>query len=355
MEHKGREIQYDYLRALAVFCIILVHSIPAETLNSRQWLFSAASQPVLLSFVGIFFMLSGLFLLSSPAKDILGFYWNRFQTIFVPFVFYSGIYYWYYRIYLGKEEIRWTEHLGAFLKDFITGNIPMAPHLWFMYVMMALYLCAPFLARMMKSLSDRELKIFLVLILIVQGLCTYLPALGLEVGQSLQYMIFKGWLLYFVLGYACKRLYGKSPYLPFALLGIAGFGITMFQKYRTPFFTPGIHDLAFTMIAMAVAFFMFFECYGKWSTPVLAKIAGFVCKYSYSVYLIHYLVLGQFVRQWVDKTFLRHYYLPKILCVSGLTFLASLITAWILDETIVKLLKKVIGMRKRRMRYGSEK
>lgn len=343
MAFKKREIQYDYLRTIAVFAIIMVHAVPSEAVNSRQWLFSAALMPVLLAFVGIYFMLSGLFLLKSGTEDILAFYWNRFRAVFIPFACYSGIYYWYYKIYLGEDRLRWQDHLADFLKELFTGTIPMAPHMWFMYVIMALYLCAPFLARMLKTLSDKELKIFLVLMLIVQGALTYLPALGLAVGESLQYMVFKGWLIYFVLGYACKRLFHHSRYLPFAVLGIVGFCITMFQKCFTPSFTPGIHDLAPTMTAMAAAIFLFFEIFGNVRIPVLAKAAGFISRYSYSIYLIHYLILGQAVRGLVETTFIRHYYVPRILCETALTFLFSLAVSWILDETIIRLLKNAAG------------
>ena len=339
---RKREVKYDYLRTFAVFAIIMIHAIPAETLNYRQWLFTAALFPVLLSFVGIYFMLSGLFLLKSGTEDIPSFYYSRFQTIFIPFACYSGIYYWYYEIHLREEPLKWQEHLAAFGKGLFTGTIPMTPHLWFMYVIMALYLCAPFLARMMKAMSDRDLKIFLALMVIVQGICIYFPSFGLDMGGSLQYMIFKGWLIYFVLGYALKRLYGNSRYLPFGILGMAGFCITMVQKCFTPAFTPGIHDLAPTMIAIAAAVFLFFERFGDIKTPVLAKAAGHISRYSYSIYLIHYLVLGQAARGLVEKTFIRHYYVPRILCETVLTFLISLAAAWIIDGTIGKLLKKAV-------------
>ncbi len=341
---KKREVKYDYLRTIAVFAIIMIHAVPSETLNYRQWLFSAALLPVLLSFVGIYFMLSGLFLLKSGTEDIPGFYRSRFQTIFIPFAYYSGIYYWYYEIHLRQEPLRWQEHLAAFGKGLFTGTIPMTPHLWFMYVIMALYLCAPFLARMMKAMSHKDLKIFLVLMIVVQGISTYLPAFGLDLGGSLQYMIFKGWLLYFVLGYALKRLYGSSRYLPFGILGIAGFGITMVQKCFIPSVTPGIHDLALTMVAMAAAVFLFFEHFGDIKVPGLAKLAGYISSYSYSIYLIHYLVLGQVVRGLVEMTFIKHYFVPKILLETVLTFLISMAAAWIIDGTIGKLFKKAMDL-----------
>lgn len=351
MEPKKREVKYDYLRSVAVVAIIMVHAIPAETVNFRQWLFSQALLPVLLSFVGIYFMLSGLFYLKSGTENIRGFYRSRFQTVFIPFACYNGIYYWYYNIYLGEESLGWNKHLLAFIKDLFTGTIPMAPHMWFMYVIMALYLCAPFLARMMKAMSDRDLKILLVLMVIVQGICTYVPALGLEVGENLQYMVFKGWMIYFVLGYGLKRLYGGRSYVPFGILGIAGFFITMFQKCFTPSFTPGIHDLAPTMVAMSAAIFLFFEHFGTVKAPALIKMLSNISRYSYSVYLIHYLILGQIVRGVVEKTFVRHYYLPKILCETVLTFFISLAVAWIIDKTLGTLIKKTIGaVRGTRMR-----
>ena len=343
MEHKKREIQYDYLRALAVFAVIMVHAIPGETVNSRQWLFSAALTPVLLAFVGIYFMISGLFILKFGTEDIPGFYRNRFRAIFIPFACYSGIYYWYYKIYLGEDRLTWQGHLGAFAKELLTGTIPMAPHLWFMYAIMALYLCAPFLSRMLKAMSDKELKLFLALVLIVQACLTYLPSLGMEVGESLEYVIFKGWFIYFILGYACSRLYRKGTYLPFALLGIAGFAITMIQKCFTPSFTPGVHDMAPTMTAMTVAVFLLFEELGNRRLPVLAEAAGFISRHSFSVYLIHYLVLGQIAEKLVEMTPIRHFYVPKILCSTVLTFLISLALSWILDETVIRLLKRGAG------------
>ncbi|WP_394522763.1 acyltransferase [Lacrimispora sp. JR3] len=358
---KKREVKYDYLRTLAVFAIIMVHAIPAETVNSKQWLFSAALTPVLLAFVGIYFMLSGLFLLQSGTENIKEFYWKRFCTIFIPFACYSGIYYWYYNSYLSLEPVPWYEQVANFFHALFTETIPMAPHLWFMYVIMALYLCAPFLARMFHAMTDRELKVFLGLILLIQGVRTYLPAFGFEVGPGLDDMIFKGWLIYFVLGYICKRLYRSISYLPFAILGAAGFGVTMFQKCVTPSFTPGIHDMALTMIAMSVSIFLFFELLGDVKIPVFMNIAGLISRYSYSVYLIHYLVLGQIVNEVTEKTVFRHYYVPGILFKTGLTFIISLAAAVLFDETVIKVLKKLAEAvwnrrtkRKRRYENGSE-
>nr|WP_288825277.1 acyltransferase [uncultured Clostridium sp.] len=344
MERKNREIQYDYLRVIAVIAIIMVHSIPAEAANDKQWFFSAAFMPVLLSFVGIYFMLSGLFILDHGTENILAFYINRFRTIVIPFGFYTGIYYFYYNVYLGQEKLTAVEHMKAWFLGWLTETTPMAPHMWFMYVILALYLCAPFLSRMLRAMNDHELKIFLAMILIIQSLLVYLRPLGFLAEESFQYMIFKGWLIYFVLGYSLKRLYHNSRYLPFAAAGLAGFALTMFQKCFTPSFTPGIHDLAPTVTAIASSIFLFFEFYGNVSIPLITKACGFISRHSYSVYLIHYLVLGQVSAVIIEKTWIRHFYVPKILCLTALTLLISLVVAWLLDETVLKLLKRIMEL-----------
>ena len=338
---KKREIKYDYLRAIAVLAIMMVHAIPSEAANGKQWWFAAAVIPVLLSFVGIYFMLSGLFLLESGNGSISEFYRKRFRNIGIPFLFFSLVYY-SYDSYISNSGLAWWGHIGEFLKDFLNGTVPLADHMWFMYVIIALYICTPFLARLMKSLSDRELKYFLILMFSIQALMIYLTAFGIELGGILQYMVFKGWLLYFVLGYALRRLGSRKAYPWFVLAGVSGFVITLLQKGLTPWFTPGIHDLAPTMFAMAAAIFLFFEYYGDWNGRVMKEAACWLSRHSYSAYLIHYLVLKKFAVDFVGKTNVRHFYIPTIACVTLLTAVLSFGIAFVLDETILKWIQNAI-------------
>lgn len=336
---RKREVKYDYLRAVAVFAIIAVHAVPAEVQNDRQWWFASAVLPVLLSFVGIYFMLSGMFLLEAGTEDIPAFYRNRIRNIVIPFVLYSVIYYGY-DLYVSKSSLPWWEHIPRFLKQFLTGTIPLTDHMWFMYVIIALYLCTPFLARMLNAMSDRELKWLLAVMLTVQGLITYLTVFGIDMGGILQYMVFKGWLIYFVLGYSFRRLFVRSQFKWFALLGAAGFGITLLQKRFTPAFVPGIHDLALTMIAMAAAVFLFFEYYGNWKNRTLGKIASWLSRHSYSAYLIHYLVLRQLVMGLIEKTNIRHFYIQKTVSITLLTAVISFAIAFVLDGTVIRWLQR---------------
>lgn len=338
---KEREIKYDFLRAVAVLAIIMVHAIPAVSVNDKQWWFAAVMQPLLLCFVGIYFMLSGLFLLDSATGDITQFYKKRVKVIVIPFFFFSVLYYLFY-VSRSQEVLSWWEYPVEFLRDFFSGTVPMADHMWFMYVIIALYLCTPFLARMMKAMNDKELKYFILLILGVQTLTNYAGGFGIGLDQILDYMVFKGWLIYYVLGYALKRLFKREEFKWFALAGIVGLALTLLQKRFTPGFVPGIHDLAPTMIAMSAAVFLLFECYGNLKCKAARTAAVWMSRHSYSAYLAHYLILKAAAELLVDQTVVRHFYVPRIVCATLLTAILSFAAAWILDSTVIRWLQNLI-------------
>ena len=77
--------------------------------NDKQWWFAAVMQPLLLSFVGIYFMLSGLFLLDSATGDITQFYKKRVKVIVIPFLFFSLLYYLFY-VSRSQEVLSWWEY-----------------------------------------------------------------------------------------------------------------------------------------------------------------------------------------------------------------------------------------------------
>ena len=143
---------------------------------------------------------------------------------------------------------------------------------------------------MMKAMNDKELRYFILLILGVQTVTNYAGGFGIGLDQILDYMVFKGWLIYYVLGYALKRLSKREEFKWFALAGFVGLALTLLQKRFTPGFVPGIHDLAPTMIAMSAAVFLLFERYGNLKCKAARTVAVWMSLHSYSAYLAHYLI-----------------------------------------------------------------
>ena len=69
-----RTPKYDVLRLLSLFSILMVHAMPVETSTRTEWYFNIITTPILLSFVGIYFMMSGMFLLERGTERIGAFY-----------------------------------------------------------------------------------------------------------------------------------------------------------------------------------------------------------------------------------------------------------------------------------------
>ena len=87
--------------------------------------------PFLLSFVGIYFMLSGMFLLEHGTERIGEFYRKRFITVGIPFLVYGLIYYCY-NVHADGVVLPVWKHAGRYLAQVLTAGLPRAGHMWFM-------------------------------------------------------------------------------------------------------------------------------------------------------------------------------------------------------------------------------
>ena len=132
----------------------------SESGDTCAWLVSAFYREFSSTAVPLFVMISGALLLQRRDEP-LPFYRKRFGKVLTPFLAWSCIYiicYWLIGHTLADgTSITLSSSVGAIL----SGNV--STHLWFMYIIMALYLVAPFLAVFVHNASKNMLFIFLVL------------------------------------------------------------------------------------------------------------------------------------------------------------------------------------------------
>ncbi|MGN0372884.1 MAG: acyltransferase [Enterocloster sp.] len=343
-----RRASYDCLRATAVLAILMVHAMPVEVNGSCQWWFNSIMTPVLLSFVGIYFMLSGLFLLERGTEDMGQFYKKRFIAVGVPFLVYDFVHYCYnlyVDVYLneGFRGILNTGifgHLFRFLYQVFTAQVARGGHLWFMYALAAFYICAPFLSRMLKNMTDRELKIFLVIMMVLPGLEVAGEIAGVNITPWTQYVLYTGWAYYFVLGYGLKRLCSRSQYPLILILAFLGLAFDVAQKRLFPWWVPQNPHKSPAMVFICAAIFLLFEFYGEKIPAFAGKIGVFVSRYSYSIYLIHFLILSYYVTPVLVKDLLARHYILGTLVSTAVTFVLSLAASLVLDNLAVKPLQK---------------
>jgi surface polysaccharide O-acyltransferase-like enzyme len=125
-------------------------------------------------------MISGFFLF--PIGNERKFYKKRFTRVGIPFVVWCVIYAFYY-------YAQGTNSLRATLLNI--SHIPLnygteVGHLWFVYMLMAIYLIAPVLSPWIISASRRSMELFLLLC----GMTLLLPFIHLFVPHVRAYSNF---------------------------------------------------------------------------------------------------------------------------------------------------------------------
>jgi len=90
-----------------------------------------------------------------------------------------------------------------------TGTATGAYHLWYMYMLIGLYASVPFLARMLKAMSERDVFYLIILsfVLVVIPGTLASDKLGFSYFQSYSFIV-QAWLLYAVLGYWLHKYSG---------------------------------------------------------------------------------------------------------------------------------------------------
>ncbi|MCD8083995.1 MAG: acyltransferase [Clostridiales bacterium] len=336
----SRSVRYDLLRALSVLAILTAHAMPSATVGFYQWLINRLLIPVLSSFVGIYFMLSGMFLLEQGNDDIGAFYRKRFLSVGIPFLVYDYIYYAYH-IFTDGPGLWQLLNLPRFLLLSVTAQIPGAGHLWFMYALFAFYLCTPFLARMMKALNDRDLKILLLLMAALSSLDVLGEITGYRITPWQQYILYTGWVYYYLLGYGLRRLSSKKQIPCFLLLCVVGLCFELWRYFGIPDWIPENPHKSPVRIVLSIAIFLIFEHYGDQIPARLAQIAAMISRRSYSIYLIHFLILSCFVQPVLIRDLPTRHYLSGTLLSAAITFFLSLTVGFFVDKGIVEPLQKL--------------
>lgn len=275
------------LRALACFYVVLAHS--AEYLFgsfSPRWLaaicYDALSRPS----VPIFLMITG-FLLLDREEPIDRFYRKRFTRMVVPFLFYCVLYLvidrvsihsWLYRIYIGS----------------------VAPHFWYIYELIGIYLFMPFLRKIFIHSTTTERLIYAGFWIVWS---IFFPTIqkfyGLTNNPIIIYHLdkFTGYVGYVFIG-ACFKQYtrvSKPAMLALYLLG-AGCVVALFYHYSI------VPQIFYTLFIENLSPFLFLAACGLFCWLKDARITycrGLILaisESSYGIYMLHFVFVSSLYR-----------------------------------------------------------
>lgn len=330
-----REVCWDYLRVLAALLVILAHACsPMVDLADADWkrLLLVCGLTLGLSCNVIYVMLSGALLLGSTRQESVGsFYIRRASKVIIPLIA-------YYLLLLSlNDEVSFLppEHIGDAFKRILSGAPDVAPHLWLIYTIVALYLITPFFRVMVQHLSDSLLLALAVVILLCNALTLYLPLAGITFGVS---TFLAGWTGVFLLGYIMTRDAVRKYDKQIIITGVIAFAIAVIAVFCDSANMNYVYNAAVTLVLLSCAVFALALRAKGWLAKRDNALLRLCSRYSYAIILIHWYALFVIVEGRFHVTALRFGCIGGIAATVLLAFAVSLLLGIVYDNTVVIML-----------------
>ncbi|MBQ7506773.1 MAG: acyltransferase [Lachnospiraceae bacterium] len=286
---------FDWLRLISCIGIIGLH-----VTGDRSDPLGIYFQGFFRLWLPMFFLLSGVLILTAKKEEnIGGFYLKRVERVVIPFFIYGA----YYTCWINQGhailEVPTQESLLNALRLIPTSWQQTFTglqyfHLWFMYEIIGLYILMPFLKKGLQAMSDRMLRILMVVILVMMACQDYLPLVGLEFSVD---NYFAYWVLYLILGYILMKEFSKRWYVWIAFFGFFTWVQSIRLKLTHYELTEKIgnyFDLSPHMIISVAGTFALFMLLEKVLTKsrIVNRVVHFLAKYTLGIYLIHGYIIS---------------------------------------------------------------
>ena len=338
---KPRKLYLDYARITAAVCVILAHAC-----NMQRGEEAAAWRITLLTLCAglglvcnpLYVMISGSLLLSSEKKEPLWeFYYRRFIKVVIPLVV-------YYAIFLcvsGQMSFLPPENLGKGFLQILAGESGIVPHYWLIYTLISLYIFAPFVAKVVRKFSDKQLNIGFWLIIIMEQILSLLPLAGVQIGPVLEFIEWEG---VFILGYILTEKRSKimeKAVLIFGGISVVAISVIILQDYSRIGY---VCNAAPVMILFAAAIMILLSKVKYVPNKFAGSVIQILSKYSYAIILVHWY--GLFVVVWGKMGLqpLRFGCIGGIILTVSVATLVCLLMGIVGDNTIVYVIQSIFEL-----------
>lgn len=327
-----RNSKYDYIRVIAMFLVIGVHSWGSiRDINSTVLLDNALELLFQLG-VPFFFALSGALILREDCKDFLMFYRKRAIAIIVPMLVFAPLYVFYADYEVGSLSIA---TIGRYFQKVVCGQVHNT--WWFVYSILGIYLVAPFIARMLSSLSDAQKKILFYVLYAYLTISVVLSLIGWEFGITGVLFSSGGWWS-FILGYY-GYYFGQQKFSTkkVATLSLIVVGILVIYLL-------GYDKMDFLRSTLILIVFMLASQPTNHCTDSpsnINKIVSALAQKSYGIYLMHAAVLSLLLKLYTTwEGLIYGKLLLLMLAVAMLSYIINTIADKIVIERVQRILRK---------------
>ena len=204
VQPQNRFYYFDFLRALAIFAVIILHSSADEAgqygkIPATDWLSASFYNGLTRCCVPMFVLLSGALLLR-PDRDVTisELFRKRLPKLVIPLIVWSIIYE-AFQFYADKGY--GTFNLLTALKTFYQG--PLVFHFWFLYMMIGIYLVYPIVNTFIRAATKSQVQYFIAVWFVTNCVCGIIAiATGLNIAVELNF--FTGYIGVFCAGVLFK-------------------------------------------------------------------------------------------------------------------------------------------------------
>ena len=342
---KKQEIFFlSELRAVACIAIVILHTFYAASVyapGEASRITALTVRNLMMWAVPCFVMVSGALLLDSSReityRKIFGKYLPRILDALVLF----SVIFQIFDDVTGKNGIHLSTILNG-LQNAVTGN--SWKHIWYLYLIAALYLLLPFYRKISASLSAKDSYYLLGVYFVFLSL---MPMLKTLTGKSAAFYlcVYSIYPFYFFLGDAFlqNRIF-KRRWL-FILLASVGtvaiICLTIFsEKKSVTTVAELLTNYAFPVIIMQSAgIFGLMSCKAGNTPKVLSMILHQIDKCSFGIYLIHMIFLKLVLVIWKWNPY-SYGGLFAVLALSVIAFLCSFVVIRLLK--CIPILKNIL-------------
>lgn len=341
MSEKKRIVWLDYLRTIAILCVLLCHSVEGIYHFNVKELMRMGYYSQIIAFtcftIGrlgapLFFLISGYLLLDRDYSDgkAVSFWKNNWLRLLTCTSTWFIIYDLFLKFVL-KRNVPWI----MVLMDAIYLHKVDMGHVWYMPVILAIYVCVPLLAYGLRKFETSTLKFPY---LFFMGCAFVIPfaniinniLFGKTVALQIPTMFSGGaYGIYFLTGYMLRKgslkKYSTSLMISISALSFAAAVMLQLWAYSRGY----QYNIWYDNILLLICSTCVFEMVSRVKSEAFSKSAQFISRYSFAMYLIHYPFRMLLIRYFSTVS---GPHAVRMMIVWALSFVISITVSWLISK-----------------------
>lgn len=338
----ARQVYFDLIRTIAAYFAVAYHVLSLALLDlpaySLSWKILSSAAIVLLTCNPLFLMISGALLIKDKKETALYFFKKRLSKIAVPL----AAFYLLYMLVFWTGDLTMAEWIKQALSAILRGSSRIAPHFWLAYALIVIYFFVPALRKYAGRLGEKEEKGLFCMTALLLTAAAVIKSRGTGGSIWFNWIL---WLGIFVSGYLVNRPWMRRYDRWLGLFGILCGAVSLWIMMTRSDYPGIIFNGSILSVGIAWAFFVLALSMEK-TVARAAGILSFLGRHSFSVLLIHWLVLYRIVVPGVIPGLLSRGMKARLLggffVTSILSLAAALIFDLLLEPGVKKLLSHVI-------------